>query len=702
MWKIIVFLFLVLGSQHSLAQKRATILADSIRYSSDREELIATGNVEVFFQNYFLQTDEIRYQNGTIIAKNPITLADDNNTIILANFAQINHELQTSLLLGIKTLIDDRLQIAANNFESSGERYVLLRNALITTCKVCNINEAPIWHFKSRSVVLDREKQEIHMRDVDFIFGRFHLFSLPYLRLPDPSVKRKSGLLPPQYTVSSEQGVNIGVPYFQVINDYSDVTLTPVIGTKSLNRIEIEYRQLFSKGSIQLDSAVATSYKTTSKLRGFATLKGSYNLGNKFELSFSGTKVSDDKFLENFDFSDADNYSNQITVNRRNPRSYFESITTEIVYLKDLEDSFTLPRQVQRAYFRTLSSQPIIGGTIGLELEALLINRVFGNQENPRNIKRYSASIDWNRRWFNDNGLTFAAAAFVNANNYQINEEAVAFESKISHLFGTTAIDIGLPLIKRTNDVSDLLEPFIQFVWSPQSRTNLPPNEDSQLVEFDTTNLRSLDRFAGRDRNEEGFRINAGVKHTRTVIEKYNLELALGRVFRSSKTKQFTEGSGLSGSNSDTVASAELHLNNGIGLKQNLITDKKFDILQSISYFDYDTKKFGVGLGLTMINQDPGKGMTGDTKSVIADLKYRLNNTWTIKSDLSLDLKRQVDSFVGMGLEFVNQCFNFSSKIERGFSTDEVPNPEDKFSLLFSFAGISGSLLQSTSTCSGG
>ena len=68
------------------------------------------------------------------------------------------------------------------------------------------------------------------------------------------------------------------------------------------------------------------------------------------------------------------------------------------------------------------------------------------------------------------------------------------------------------------------------------------PNEDSQLPEFDETNLFSLNRFPGLDRLETGLRANLGVSYTRYDPAGWSLGLTLGRVLRAEPDRRVRRG----------------------------------------------------------------------------------------------------------------------------------------------------------------
>ena len=69
-----------------------------------------------------------------------------------------------------------------------------------------------------------------------------------------------------------------------------------------------------------------------------------------------------------------------------------------------------------------------------------------------------------------------------------------------------------MPFVKATETSRQIIEPVIVAALSPNggNKDNKIPNEDSEDVELDDTNILSLDRYSGYDRNDTGSRISYG------------------------------------------------------------------------------------------------------------------------------------------------------------------------------------------------
>ena len=58
--------------------------------------------------------------------------------------------------------------------------------------------------------------------------SRVPVFCFPYLTEPDPSVKRRTGLLIPAAGVNSRLGMFAEIPYYFTLGPSADITLAPI------------------------------------------------------------------------------------------------------------------------------------------------------------------------------------------------------------------------------------------------------------------------------------------------------------------------------------------------------------------------------------------------------------------------------------------------------------------------------------------
>ncbi len=82
----------------------------------------------------------------------------------------------------------------------------------------------------------------------------FPIFFSPRFSHPDPTVKRRSGLLAPTLTNSTTLGSGVATPYFWNIAMDKDLTFTPKFYVKENPLLLAEYRQDFVNSFLILDT----------------------------------------------------------------------------------------------------------------------------------------------------------------------------------------------------------------------------------------------------------------------------------------------------------------------------------------------------------------------------------------------------------------------------------------------------------------
>ena len=686
----------------SAEAERATILADRIGYLAGSTELFASGNVEVYFQEFLLQASEIHYLGGVITAAGPLTLTTDGDSVAVADYAQLDQNLRSAILQGVEVLLDQRLHIAAARFNTEESRYVLLQNAIVTTCRICKQEETPIWHFRSRSVVLDRQEETVYLRNASFVLAGIPLFNLQSLRLPSDATTRRSGFLVPKLAYSSDRGSTLGLPYYLTLGDHADVTITPFLNTRSYQYLGIEGRRRFRRGWIDINGSVAPSPRRNRGLKSHLAIASGWDLGNRFKLSLSGSAVSEKDYLRQYGISNDSQITNRIGVSRRGVGSYFEYETYQVRQLRTAQIQQSLPNLTHEAHWRTQFSPRLLGGNVGFEFNALWLGRNPHGSQLPSKVQRLSAATDWYRRTNLQSGAVVNYFIATTAHAYEIESQTDYPQKSTVYATGVAAIDLSLPLIRVGDRSKHLLEPFLQMAWSPERDLGTIPNEDSPLVEFDTNNLRSVNRFSGLDRFETGLRLNAGLKHTTVIKDSHELELVLGRVIRDQDHGQFSIASGLAGAASDYVASGDLRIQSGVGIKQKLTFSDTFDVASSTTSLHYNSDEFRLDIGYSTMKQDRLEGMTDDANSLVSAMRVGLADGWFFTSDVNLDFNRKAKSTLEFGLEYSHNCIDFSAKLERTLRTEQNPESSDRISFLVTLGGISSKTESSTAGCMGG
>lgn len=159
--------------------------------------------------------------------------------------AKMNIDLETGSCINSKFLIENGgyLVRARESFKRSETVYDL-DQALLTTCRCADGSKAP-WNIHCSGGSIEEEGYArtsntwIDMHGVPFFYS-------PYFIFPAKS-ERASGLLAPQFGYGSEDGLALKLPLFAVLDDSSDMTVSPFIESKTRYGSGLELRRAFSK-----------------------------------------------------------------------------------------------------------------------------------------------------------------------------------------------------------------------------------------------------------------------------------------------------------------------------------------------------------------------------------------------------------------------------------------------------------------------
>ena len=206
--------------------------ADELTYDQERETVRATGNVEIVYGERILLADEITYlqPQDLVVATGDVALLDATGHVVFADRVEVTGDLREGVLENLRAILADGARFAAIGARRTDGTLTEMRKAVYSPCFLCpeDPTQPPLWQIKAVKVFHDEERKVIEYRDAWFELAGIPVFYTPYLSHPDPTVVRKSGFLFPTFGVSSDLGVIAGIPYYWVIDDNKDATITPI------------------------------------------------------------------------------------------------------------------------------------------------------------------------------------------------------------------------------------------------------------------------------------------------------------------------------------------------------------------------------------------------------------------------------------------------------------------------------------------
>jgi LPS-assembly protein len=672
----------------------AVLVADRIDFSGQTRALTARGNVEVFYNGIQLKAAEIRYEGETEILTitGPITLRDDETTVIFADFAELSADLQQGLLRGARLVLDEQVQIAASEISRSTDgRYVQAYQTVASSCTVCASNPVPLWQIRSKRVIHDTEERQLYFDQAQFRVLGVPVLYLPQLRLPDPTLERTSGFLAPEFSSDDSLGTGVKIPYFFAIDDSRDLTLTPYVSTGGSTSLEARYRQAFARGNVEFNGALSFDDLSSEAYRGYIFGEGAFDLRNDYTLSFDLEVTSDPDYLLTYGISDLDRLNSRLAVSRVRRDSFNEAEIIAFQSLRDGDDNRFIPTLMSSVGTTRRFAPSVVGGLATVQAE---LHSHYRRGDDPavglsRDVVRVGLSAEWERSWLWRTGLVTRVHAVGHLDHFEIQEDPLTYPTgQVTRITPALTFEARLPLSRSgAGGVRHLLEPVVQAVLSRDTLRDAP-NEDSQTVDFDEGNLFSASRFPGRDGREIGDRLNLGLTYTRIDPAGWNLGLTVGRILREKDLNQFNPGTGLDGASSDWLASVSLDVRDRLQLAHRALFDDQFTLARSETLLRYTDPRYSVTSGFTWLEADTAAGRPLDTSEWSLDAEVALAPDWTGQVDWRYDFVTNDASSAGVGLSYHSDCVRVDFNVARRFTATTTLRPTTTVGLSVELTGF--------------
>ncbi|SNS44358.1 LPS-assembly protein LptD [Tropicimonas sediminicola] len=665
----------------------STLIADRVEITADGK-LVASGNVEAFYEGARLRAGRITYDEDADLLEieGPIVLTQGENTIVLADSAALSPDLRNGLLRSARVVMDQQLQLAAAEIDRVDGRYTQLYRTVASSCEVCAANPVPLWQIRARRVVHDDLEKQLYFDDAVFEVVGVPVMYLPQLRLPDPSVERASGFLTPSLRTTDELGLGVKIPYFFRIGDDKDLTVTPYVSANRTRTLELRYRQAFRSGDIEMNGAVSRDDIRPEGPRAYLFAEGGFSLPNDYKLEFDIETVSDDTYLLDYDYSDKDRLDSALNLSRVGRDRLFE--TEAVVYrsLRSSEDNETQPFLVGDATWTRRYDVPVIGGTGSFQLEAHGHQRRSSEDVEGRDVGRVAGLLDWTRAWSGPVGMLFTADARLTFDHTIVDDDS-NYPDTINQTTPYGAVEMRWPWVRQDAGSSQVIEPVVQLVWSPDDGENTPQDESTQL-EFDEGNLFSFSRFPADDVQERGLRANVGISWTRYDEAGWTLGATVGRIYRQDDLGQFSGYETFDGIESDLLTAVRLELPNRMTLVNRALLGDDYDVTKNELRLSWDSDMLEFASTYVWMQPSEVEDRDDITHEWRIDGDWQINDRWSSSADVRYDLELDRSASARVGVVYSTECATFDLSVRRRFTSTDQLNPSTDYTFEVQLAGF--------------
>jgi len=541
-----------------------TFSADQVDYDKDKALVTASGHVEAWQNGHVMRADKITFDRNTGVAAatGHVVLLEPDGEVLFADYAEMQNNMNDGILKDLRALLQQNGRLAANGAQRTGGQINELSKVVYTTCNLCakDPTRPPLWQIRAAAAVQDLEHKKIEFQDATLEMYGVPIAYFPYFWTADPSVKRKSGLLPPVFGSSTGVGAFYGQPYYLVIDDQSDATFLPLISAQAGPQLDIEYRRRFNDGTFLMNTSAG--YLDNSPQGSIAT-RGQFSYDDTWRWGFDINRASSTKYVTDFHVTegltgDPNILTSNLYVEGFGEGSYARLDSRFYQGLNNVINTSALPIVLPRYQYSYFGRPDSLGGRLSVSTGTFNLIRATGT-----NTRRAALTVDYERPFAGALGdqwkITFHGdAAAYNASDFN---ELPNF-GPYSHVGSAralpqVAVDVHWPFARGGGAWgTQLIEPIAQVIVAPQagdSQIRRYPNEDSLDFEFTDANLFGFNRFPGIDRLEGGVRANVAL-HGAWYLGGVTFDGLVGQSYRTTEDNLFPQVSGLHDQVSDIVA----------------------------------------------------------------------------------------------------------------------------------------------------
>ena len=184
--------------------------------------------MEIYYNNYILTADQVVYDQSanTLTAVGNVVLKEPNGNIVRADRYTLTDDFRDGFVQSLSIVAKDDTRIAAERATRRGGNTTVFTNGRFTPCKSSD-GMPPLWCISAATVIHDQQAATITYQDAQFELFGVPVLYMPYFEHADPSVKRKSGFLMPEFSGSSTLGYGMTIPYYFALAPNYDFTFYP-------------------------------------------------------------------------------------------------------------------------------------------------------------------------------------------------------------------------------------------------------------------------------------------------------------------------------------------------------------------------------------------------------------------------------------------------------------------------------------------
>jgi LPS-assembly protein len=721
------------------------VQAVEVDYDYNNSRVSAVGNVQLYYNGTSVEADKVIYDQKTkrLHAEGNIRMTDADGKITYANEIDLSDDYRDGFVDSLHVDTEDATRMAATRADRSSGNYTVFENGVYTACAPCKDDpkKPPLWQVKGARIIHDQKEKMLYFENAQLEFFGVPMAYMPYFSTPDPTVKRKTGFLMPGFTQATGYGFGVDIPFYWAIAPDYDATFMPRITSKQGVLLQGEFRQRLENGSYQvrlygidqLDRNAFAGAPGDRDFRGGVETRGQFSLNDKWVWGWEGVAFTDYTFMQDYRLSVyRDPYSSflslpteavsQLYLTGVGNRSFFDVRT--IYYLSLSGNQQTVPVIHPVLDYSNVFNYPILGGEVSYKTNVTSLTReqaVFDPITNvasaaglctptsadplartptqcllrgiPGTYTRATGEVQWRRSFTDSAGEIWTPFASVRAdavdaeisNQPGVNNFLPTGSTQALRVMPTVGLEYRYPFINVQPWGSTTIEPIAQVIIRPnESYAGKLPNEDAQSMVFDASNLFSVDKFSGYDREEGGGRANVGVQATTQFDRGGSINALFGQSYQlfglNSYTVQDMTNTGLDSGLAKPASDYVTSVNYSPNRTYTFSVRSRFDEQTwNVQRFEAEAKanfdRWSVSLLYGDYAAQPDLGYLTRREGILGSGSVKVAANWVVTGAARWDLQaNKINQYV-VGAGYVDDCFVLAANYVTSYNYQVVNTP---------------------------
>ncbi len=679
------------------------IRSDEIKFNRIENKAIISGNSEIVLEDsYTLTSEQVIYdkkfnsvysnEKSILLDKNgnkikvskfnldlnkkeakvfnlELTDINNNNFILKEAFVDLKNgeiagkDLKLFFDKSILGNVENDPRIFGNSVINDKDQ-TIVNKGVFTSCKLNEKEKCPPWEMRAEEIKHDKKNKVVEYKNAYLRIYDKPVLYFPFFFHPDPSVKRQSGFLMPKINNSTFLGSSLQIPYYKVISDSEDVTISPRIFFNDKFLLQSEYRQVFKKSNLILDHSIKLDNENSiSHLFGkFFSL----NNNNKFELNLES--VSNRNYLKKYDI-----YSNLVD-NHTTLNSYidFEEINENSSFRSSFEifEDLTLKSSdsyefVYPAFNYKSKLNTNLNGSLDLDIT--------GHQKKYQ-TNRYDGILVNNLLYNSNKNIT--KSGFVDNFNLIIKNVNTKGENSSSlkedydnKLLSGIILNREYPLKKNNNNKLSYLTPKISARLSPTETKNI--RNTNKRVDF--ISLFNTDRLNENTVLEGGESLTVGADYKLNNESGEFFSLSGGQVFRLKEEKDMPKVTTIGKKRSDIIGNLKFVPTDLFNLDYSFSIDND---LKDVNY-NYAETNFLVNNFMTSFKYLSDSNGIENRSYLSNTTKYSFDRNNSFGFSTNKNLESNLTEYYDLVYEYKNDCLKASVEYKKTYYDDIDLDPDE-------------------------